>query len=144
MRNVVESGKEFGTGTKSTCPLVFPGLIMGFLIASRVRIPNMVPFEIKTKVNDIYVDRFCLEKKKKKRQAEKTGQTSSKTLNYGIDQRKEKKSKKHVLFRYVNSGTLRETKSEAKHPGSLAVSRSEETAKARFAKRILVRLAKPS
>ncbi|KAI5441420.1 hypothetical protein KIW84_010768 [Lathyrus oleraceus] len=36
MRNVAESGKEFGTGTRSTCPLVFPGLIMGLLIASRV------------------------------------------------------------------------------------------------------------
>ncbi|KAI5426143.1 hypothetical protein KIW84_031824 [Lathyrus oleraceus] len=35
MRCVTESGKEFGTGTRSTCPLVFPDLIMGLLIASR-------------------------------------------------------------------------------------------------------------
>ncbi|KAI5441281.1 hypothetical protein KIW84_010660 [Lathyrus oleraceus] len=44
-----ESGKEFGTGIRSTCPLVFPDLIMGLLIASRVRIPSVGPFEIKTK-----------------------------------------------------------------------------------------------
>ncbi|KAI5431552.1 hypothetical protein KIW84_035658 [Lathyrus oleraceus] len=83
MRHVAESGKEFGTGTRSTCPLVSPGLIMGLLIASRVRIPIVVPFEIKAKVNDTYVDRFCLEKKKKRREVEKTGKTSSNTLNYG-------------------------------------------------------------
>ncbi|KAI5428617.1 hypothetical protein KIW84_033570 [Lathyrus oleraceus] len=83
MRNVAESGKEFGTGTRSTCPLIFPGLIMGLLIASRVRIPNVVQFEIKTKVNYTYVNRFFLEKKKKRRQAEQTWQTLSNTLNYG-------------------------------------------------------------
>ncbi|KAI5407193.1 hypothetical protein KIW84_053443 [Lathyrus oleraceus] len=65
-----ESGKEFGIGIRSTCPLVFPGLIMELLIVSRVRILNMVKFEIKTKVNDIYVDRFYLDKKKKRRQVE--------------------------------------------------------------------------
>lgn len=83
MRNVAESGKEFGIGTRSTCPLVFPDFIMGFLIASRVRIPNVVPFEIKTKVNDTYVDMFCMEKKKNRRKVEQMGQTSSNTLNYG-------------------------------------------------------------
>lgn len=83
MRNVTESGKEFGTGTIRICPLVFPGLIMGLLIVSRARIPNVVQLEIKTKVNDTYVDRFCLEKKKKRRQADQTGKTSSNTLNYG-------------------------------------------------------------
>ncbi|KAI5385903.1 hypothetical protein KIW84_072488 [Lathyrus oleraceus] len=56
---------------------------MGLLIASRVRIPNVVPFEIKTKVNDTYVDKFCLDKKKKRRQVEKTGKTLSNTLKYG-------------------------------------------------------------
>ena len=81
MRHVAKSGKEFGTGTRSTCPLIFPSLIMGLLIASQVKIPSVVPFEIKTKVNDTYVDRFYLEKKKKRRQAEKMRQTSS---NYGL------------------------------------------------------------
>ena len=80
MRNVAESGKEFGSGIKSSCPLVFPGLIMGLLIASRVRMPNFTIFKIKTKVDDKYVDRYCLEKKIKKK---KTGETSSATLNYG-------------------------------------------------------------
>ncbi|CAI8594304.1 unnamed protein product [Vicia faba] len=79
MRNVVESGKEFGAGTKTICPLVFPGLMMGLLIASRVQIPNMVHFKIKTKVNDMYVDKYCLEKKRREGQS---GQTSSETLNY--------------------------------------------------------------
>lgn len=83
MRRVAESGKEFGTGTRSSCPLVFPDLIMGLLIASRVRIPSVVPFEIKTKVNDTYMDKFCLEKKKKRMEAEETGKTSSNTPNYG-------------------------------------------------------------
>ncbi|KAI5416643.1 hypothetical protein KIW84_041610 [Lathyrus oleraceus] len=78
-----ESGKEFRTGTRSTYLLVFPGLIMELLIASRVRIPSVVPFEIKTKVNDTYMDRFCLENKNKRRQAEQTWRTSSNTLNYG-------------------------------------------------------------
>ncbi|KAL5079340.1 hypothetical protein RYX36_007761, partial [Vicia faba] len=41
MTNVLESGKEFGTGTKTTFPLVFLSLIMGLLIASRVQILNM-------------------------------------------------------------------------------------------------------
>ncbi|CAI8602270.1 unnamed protein product [Vicia faba] len=49
MRNVAEIGKEFGAGTKTTCPLVFRDLIIGLLIASRVRIPNVVHFKIKTK-----------------------------------------------------------------------------------------------
>ncbi|KAI5423226.1 hypothetical protein KIW84_046284 [Lathyrus oleraceus] len=35
MRHVAESGKEFRIGTRSTCPLIFPDLIMGLLIASR-------------------------------------------------------------------------------------------------------------
>ncbi|CAI8589022.1 unnamed protein product [Vicia faba] len=67
IRNVAESGKEFGAGVRSTHPLVYPSLIMGFLIGARVRVPNVVPFEIKTKVNDIYVERYFLEKKKKRR-----------------------------------------------------------------------------
>ncbi|KAI5410838.1 hypothetical protein KIW84_056106 [Lathyrus oleraceus] len=52
-------------------------------VAGSVQIPNVVSFEIKTKVNGTYVDRFCLEKKKKRRQPGQTGQTSSNTLNYG-------------------------------------------------------------
>ncbi|KAL5080371.1 hypothetical protein RYX36_008792 [Vicia faba] len=52
MRNVAESGKEFGYGIKSSCPLVFPGLIMALLIASRVRLLNLTIFKIKTKVDD--------------------------------------------------------------------------------------------
>ncbi|KAL5067455.1 hypothetical protein RYX36_018342 [Vicia faba] len=76
MRNVAEIGKEFGAGTKTTCPLVFRDLIIGLLIASRVRIPNVVHFKIKTKVNNTYVDRYCLEKKNKRGQM---GQTSSET-----------------------------------------------------------------
>ncbi|KAL5073570.1 hypothetical protein RYX36_012554 [Vicia faba] len=56
MKNVAESGKEFGAGTISAHPLVYPGSIMGFLIASRIRIPNVVPFVIKTKVNDTYME----------------------------------------------------------------------------------------
>ncbi|KAL5069509.1 hypothetical protein RYX36_020396 [Vicia faba] len=79
MRNVAESGKEFGPGIKSSCPLVFPGLIMGLLIASRVRLPNITIFKIKTKVGDKYVDRYCLEKKIKKKE---TGETSFTTLNF--------------------------------------------------------------
>ncbi|KAI5422155.1 hypothetical protein KIW84_045571 [Lathyrus oleraceus] len=63
----------------------------------------------------------------------------------GIGQRKEKaKQKAYVLFCYTNSGSLSKTKSEAKHPGSLAASSSEEAVKARFAKKALVHLAKPS
>ncbi|KAL5080636.1 hypothetical protein RYX36_009057 [Vicia faba] len=52
MRNVAESGKEFGSGIKSSCPLIFPGLIIGLLIASRVRLPNLTIFKIKIKVDD--------------------------------------------------------------------------------------------
>ncbi|KAI5391470.1 hypothetical protein KIW84_076330 [Lathyrus oleraceus] len=37
MGNVAESGKEFGIGTISTCPLVFIGLIMGLLIALHIQ-----------------------------------------------------------------------------------------------------------
>ncbi|CAI8600419.1 unnamed protein product [Vicia faba] len=81
MKNVAESGKEFGAGTISAHPLVYPSFIMGFLIASRVRIPNVVPFVIKTKVNETYMERYCLEKKKKKRQEDQAGKTSS-TMNY--------------------------------------------------------------
>ncbi|KAL5078387.1 hypothetical protein RYX36_017371 [Vicia faba] len=80
MRNVAESGKEFGSGIKSSCPLVFPGLIMGLLISSRVRLPNLTIFKIKTKVDDKYVDLYCLENKIKKKEM---GETSSATLNYG-------------------------------------------------------------
>ncbi|KAL5100989.1 hypothetical protein RYX36_005316 [Vicia faba] len=80
MRNVAESGREFGSRIKSSFPLVFPSLIMGLLIASRVRLPNLTIFKIKTKVDDKYVDRYCLEKKIKKKE---TGETSSTTLNYG-------------------------------------------------------------
>ncbi|CAI8615682.1 unnamed protein product [Vicia faba] len=79
MRNVAESGKEFEAGTKTTCPLVFLGLIMGLLIASRVQIPNMVHFKIKAEVNDTYVDIYCLEKKMRRGQI---GKTPSDTLNY--------------------------------------------------------------
>ncbi|KAL5096478.1 hypothetical protein RYX36_000805 [Vicia faba] len=35
MKNIAESGKEFGVGTRSDHPLIYPGLIMGFIIASR-------------------------------------------------------------------------------------------------------------
>ncbi|KAI5422156.1 hypothetical protein KIW84_045572 [Lathyrus oleraceus] len=57
----------------------------------------------------------------------------------GIDQRKEKvKHKAYVLFRYINSGSLSKIKLEAKHPSSLAVSSSEEAAKARFIKQALI------
>ncbi|KAL5095922.1 hypothetical protein RYX36_000249, partial [Vicia faba] len=49
MRNVAESGKDFWGGIKSTCPLVYPSLIVGLIIASRVRIPNIVHVKIKTK-----------------------------------------------------------------------------------------------
>ncbi|KAL5102010.1 hypothetical protein RYX36_006337 [Vicia faba] len=80
MRNVAESGKEFGSGIKSSCPLIFPGLIMGLLITSRVQLPNLTIFKIKTKVDDKFVDHYCLEKKIKKNE---TGKTSSATLNYG-------------------------------------------------------------
>ncbi|KAL5070063.1 hypothetical protein RYX36_020950 [Vicia faba] len=80
MRNVAENGKEFGSGIKSSCTLVFPGLIMGFLIASRVHLPNLTIFKIKTKVDDKYVDHYCLEKNIKKKE---TGETSSATLNFG-------------------------------------------------------------
>ncbi|KAL5100871.1 hypothetical protein RYX36_005198, partial [Vicia faba] len=52
MRNVTGSGKEFGSRIKSLCPLVFPGLIIGLLIASRVWLPNLTIFKIKTKVDD--------------------------------------------------------------------------------------------
>ncbi|KAL5058042.1 hypothetical protein RYX36_029646 [Vicia faba] len=52
MSNVAESGKEFWYGIKSSCPLVFHGLIMGYLISSRVRLPNLTIFKIKTKVDD--------------------------------------------------------------------------------------------
>ncbi|KAI5445162.1 hypothetical protein KIW84_013425 [Lathyrus oleraceus] len=47
---------------------------------------------------------------------------------------RKKQSKNHVLFHNANSGSLNETKSEAKHPGSLAASSNEEAAKARFSK----------
>ncbi|KAL5057497.1 hypothetical protein RYX36_029101, partial [Vicia faba] len=80
MRNMAQSGKEFGSGIKSSCPLVFPGLIMGFLIASRVRLPNLTIFKIKTKVDDKHVDHYCLENNIKKKEM---GETSSTTLNYG-------------------------------------------------------------
>ncbi|KAL5100000.1 hypothetical protein RYX36_004327 [Vicia faba] len=80
MRNVAESGKEFGSRIKSSCPLAFPGLIMGLLIASRVRLPNLTIFKIKTKKDEKYVDRYCLEKKIKKKE---TRESSSATLNYG-------------------------------------------------------------
>ncbi|KAL5066110.1 hypothetical protein RYX36_027847 [Vicia faba] len=80
MRNVAESGKEFGSGIKSSCPLVFVGLIMGFLIASRVRLPNLTIFKIKIKLDDKYVDHYCLEKMIKKKE---TGETLFATLNYG-------------------------------------------------------------
>ncbi|KAL5079175.1 hypothetical protein RYX36_007596 [Vicia faba] len=65
MRNVAKSGKEFGGGIKSTYPMVYLGIIMGLIISSRVRIPNTIHVKIKTKVNDTYIDKFCLEKKKK-------------------------------------------------------------------------------
>ncbi|KAL5067546.1 hypothetical protein RYX36_018433 [Vicia faba] len=52
MRSMAENGKEFGSRIKSSCPLVFPGLIMGLLIASRVRLPNLTIFKIKIKVDD--------------------------------------------------------------------------------------------
>ncbi|KAI5433796.1 hypothetical protein KIW84_020889 [Lathyrus oleraceus] len=178
MTIVSKSGKEFGTRTRNTCPLVFPGLIMGFLIVSRV---------------------FFLEKKKKRRKAEQTGQTSSNTLNYGDwdprlrqaftytwDQNDsnhrtaislhdsfyrsfyqgeagghgDENDEEDVEAETQNEeGTLRgsetasdddekiggdETKSEAKHPGSLAASSSEEVGKARFAKQALVFLAEPN
>lgn len=48
------------------------------------------------------------------------------------------------LVHYAGSGLLREIKTEVKHPDSLAASSNEEIVKARFAKRALVRLAKPS
>ncbi|CAI8614117.1 unnamed protein product [Vicia faba] len=57
MRNVAESGREFGSGTKTTCPLVYHSLIMGLIIDARVHIQNFVHLEIKTKVNDAYVER---------------------------------------------------------------------------------------
>ncbi|CAI8619619.1 unnamed protein product [Vicia faba] len=81
MKNVAERGKEFGDETRSVHPLVYPSLIMGLIIASQVRLPNVIPFVIKTKVSDTYMERYFLEKKKKKRQEDQTGQTSS-TLNY--------------------------------------------------------------
>ncbi|KAL5067195.1 hypothetical protein RYX36_018082 [Vicia faba] len=80
MRNVAESGMEFGSGIKSSCPLVFPGLIMGLLISPRVHLQNLTIFKIKTKVDDKYVDHYCLEKKIKKKE---TRETSSATFNYG-------------------------------------------------------------
>ncbi|CAI8600160.1 unnamed protein product [Vicia faba] len=55
MKNVAENGNEFGDGTRTTHPLVYPDLIMGLLIASQ---------------------------KNKRRHREQTGQTSSNTLNY--------------------------------------------------------------
>ncbi|KAL5078008.1 hypothetical protein RYX36_016992 [Vicia faba] len=80
MRNMAKSGKEFGFGIKSSCPLVFPGLIMGLLIASRVWLSNLTIFKIKIKVDDKYVDRYCLEKKITKKD---TRENSFATLNYG-------------------------------------------------------------
>ncbi|KAL5060724.1 hypothetical protein RYX36_032328 [Vicia faba] len=80
MRNVDESGKEFGSEIKSSRPLVFPGLIMEFLIASRVRLLNLTVSKIKMKVDDKYVDRYCLEKKIKKKE---TRETSSAIHNFG-------------------------------------------------------------
>lgn len=67
MRAINESGKDFGGGVRSAHLFVFPGLIMGLLIASSVRIPSTVHFEIKIKVDDIYFRRYCVEKSKNKR-----------------------------------------------------------------------------
>ncbi|KAI5414140.1 hypothetical protein KIW84_058328 [Lathyrus oleraceus] len=52
MIHVAESGKEFGTRTRSTCPLVFPDLIMGLLIASRPDAGHhfMTPEEFQTHI----------------------------------------------------------------------------------------------
>lgn len=61
LKLVAESGRKHGV--KPSCPLVFPGLIMGLCVANRIVLPKQVHETITGTINDIYISRYSMGKK---------------------------------------------------------------------------------